>query len=325
MNSLIVTSSPHVRQGDTTAGIMLDVLISLIPASLAGIVLFGPHAALLIAVCIAAAVVSEYLCCKLLKRPVSIGDLSAAVTGLLLALTLPPQLPVWMGALGAALAIVVVKQMFGGLGQNFVNPAIAGRIILLLSFPAQMTAWYEPLAWYSGSAEGTVTPWNWLMNNMDAVTTATPLAEGAAEFSLRQLLLGYKGGSIGETYAIALLLGGLYLVIRRVIKPWIPLSFAASCALLLWCFGVSPVHTLLTGGLLIGAIFMATDYVTSPSTTLGMVIFGVGCGLVTAVIRQFGSMPEGVSYAILLMNLLVPYIEKCTAPKPFGGEAPDHA
>ncbi len=322
MNNLIVTASPHIRQGDTTPGIMLDVLISLIPATLAGIVLFGPHAALLIVVCIGAAVLSEYLCCKILKKPNSIGDLSAAVTGLLLALTLPPQLPIWMGALGAVLAIVVVKQMFGGLGQNFVNPAIAGRIILLLSFPAQMTTWYEPLAWISGRVDGGVSPWSWLLNRPDAITTATPLADGSSTFTLQQLLLGYKGGSIGETYAIALLVGGLYLLLRRVIKPWIPLSFLASCALLMWCFGTDPVTTLLTGGLLLGAIFMATDYVTSPSSTWGMVLYGVGCGVLTAVIRRFGSMPEGVSYAILLMNILVPYIEKLTAPKPFGWEVP---
>ena len=304
MNGLIVSSSPHFRHKDTTSGIMLDVLISLIPASIAGIVLFGPRAALLILVCIASAVLSEYICCRILKKPNSTKDLSAAVTGLLLALCLPPSLPLWMGMLGSVISIVIVKQLFGGLGQNFANPAITGRIVLMVSFPTAMTTWDAPFAW---------------LNAADAVTTATPLA-GGGEFTLQQLLLGYKGGCIGETYALALLLGGIYLVVRRVITPVIPLCFIGTTGLLMWAFGENPLFHILTGGLLLGAIFMATDYVTSPATTKGKAIYAIGCGVITAVIRQFGSLPEGVSYSILVMNIVVPYINRLCVPKPFGWE-----
>ncbi|MGI6270660.1 MAG: RnfABCDGE type electron transport complex subunit D [Candidatus Howiella sp.] len=304
MNGLIVSSSPHFRHRDTTASIMLDVLISLIPATLAGIVLFGPRAGLLILVCVASAVLAEYICCRILKKPNSTGDLSAAVTGLLLALCLPPSLPLWMGMLGSVIAIVIVKQLFGGLGQNFVNPAITGRIVLMVSFPTAMTTWDAPFAW---------------LNSADAVTTATPLA-GGSTFTLQQLLLGYKGGCIGETYALALLLGGIYLVVRGVITPVIPVCFIGTTGLLMWAFGGDPLFHILTGGLLLGAIFMATDYVTSPSTTKGKVIYAIGCGAITAVIRQFGSLPEGVSYSILVMNIIVPYINRLCAPKPFGWE-----
>lgn len=305
MNSLIVSSSPHFRHSDTTSGIMLDVIIALVPTSIAGIVFFGPRAALLLTVCIASAVVSELICCKILKKPVSVKDLSAVVTGLLLGLCLPPELPLWMGALGSAIAIVIVKQMFGGLGQNFVNPAVTARIVLMVSFPTAMTTWSAPFAW---------------LGTADAVTSATPLANGGG-YTLNQLLLGFKGGCIGETYVLALLAGGIYLVIRRVISPTIPLCFIGSTALLMWAFGGDPLFHIMTGGLLIGAIFMATDYVTSPSSFKGQVIYAVGCGVITAVIRQFGSLPEGVSYSILLMNILVPYIEKLTALRPFGWEA----
>lgn len=305
MNALIVSSSPHFRHSDTTTGIMTDVLISLIPAAVAGIVFFGPKAALLIAVCIVSAVLSEYVCCKILKRPNSIRDLSAVVTGLLLAFCLPPSLPVWMGALGSVIAIVVVKQLFGGLGQNFANPAIVGRIVLFVSFPIAMTTWDDPLAW---------------MNPVDVVSSATPLASEASAYTLRQLLLGLKGGSIGETYAIALIAGGIYLIIRRVISPVIPVCFIGTAALTMWAFGANPLYQIFSGGLLLGAIFMATDYVTSPTTLKGQAVFAVGCGLITALIRQFSSMPEGVSYSILLMNLAVPYINRLCAPKPFGFE-----
>lgn len=304
MNGLIVSPSPHFRHKDTTAGIMLDVLISLIPATIVGIVLFGPRAALLILVCVASAVLSEYVCCRILKKPNPTRDLSAAVTGLLLALCLPPSLPLWMGMLGSVIAIVIVKQLFGGLGQNFVNPAITGRIVLMVSFPTAMTTWDAPFAW---------------LNSADAVTTATPLA-GEGEWTLQQLLLGHKGGCIGETYALALLLGGIYLVVRGVITPVIPLCFIGTTGLMMWIFGGDPIFHILTGGLLLGAIFMATDYVTSPPTTKGKVIYAIGCGVITAVIRQFGSLPEGVSYSILVMNILVPYINRLCAPKPFGWE-----
>lgn len=305
MNTLKVSSSPHFRHSDSTYGIMLDVIIALIPTSIAGIVFFGPRAALLLAVCVASAVLAEFVCCKVLKKKNSISDLSAAVTGLLLGLCLPPSLPFWMGALGSVLAIVVVKQLFGGLGQNFVNPAVTGRIVLMVSFPTAMTTWDAPFAW---------------LNSTDAISSATPLVDGSA-YSLERLLLGFKSGCIGETYVLALLAGGVYLVARRVISPVIPLSFIATTGIMMWLFGGDPLFHIMSGGLLLGAIFMATDYVTSPSNTKGQLIFGIGCGLITAIIRRFGALPEGVSYAILLMNILVPYIEKFTASKPFGWEA----
>lgn len=300
-NQLIVCPSPHLRHEDTTRGIMLDVLIALVPAALAGIVLFGPRAAAVLAVSILSALLSEWICCKVRKRPNTLGDLSAAVTGLLLGLNLPVGLPLWMAAIGSAVAIVIVKQMFGGLGHNFANPAITGRIVLMVSFPTAMTTWVAPFAW---------------MNQTDAIATATPLAGGEA--TLRELFLGLRGGCIGEVCAAALLVGGVYLLLRRVITPTAPLAFILTVGGMMWIFGENPLHQMLSGGLLLGAIFMATDYVTTPSGWKGQLIFGIGCGLITALIRQFGSMPEGVSYSILLMNILTPYINRFTAPRPFG-------
>ncbi len=300
-NQLIVCPSPHLRHEDTTRGIMLDVLIALVPAALAGIVLFGPRAAAVLAVSILSALLSEWICCKVRKRPNTLGDLSAAVTGLLLGLNLPVGLPLWMAAIGSAVAIVIVKQMFGGLGHNFANPAITGRIVLMVSFPTAMTTWVAPFSW---------------MNQTDAVATATPLAGGEA--TLRELFLGLRGGCIGEVCAAALLVGGVYLLLRRVITPTAPLAFILTVGGMMWIFGENPLHQMLSGGLLLGAIFMATDYVTTPSGWKGQLIFGIGCGLITALIRQFGSMPEGVSYSILLMNILTPYINRFTAPRPFG-------
>lgn len=308
MPKLFVSSSPHIRTKETTRGIMLDVLIALVPATVAGIVLFGPGAALVIAVCLVTAVLAEYICCKIMKKPNSTGDLSAAVTGLLLALNLPPSIPIWMAALGTAVAIVIVKMMFGGLGQNFVNPAITGRIVLMVSFGTAMTTWSAPFSW---------------MSSADAVSTATPLAGEVSTVS--QLFFGLRGGCIGETYAAALVLGGLYLIVRRVITPEIPVIFIGTVGLMMWLFGNDPGIQMLSGGLLLGAIFMATDYCTSPTTMKGKAIYAVGCGAITAVIRQFGAMPEGVSYAIILMNILTPHINKLTAPKPFGWEAKRNA
>lgn len=284
----------------STRSIMLDVIISLIPATAVGIYLFGFHAAAIIAVCIISAVVAEYICRKIIKRDNTVGDLSAVVTGLLLALNLPSTLPLWMAALGSAIAIVIIKQMFGGIGQNFVNPAIAARIVLMMSFTKQMTAWVAPLSWKNG----------------DAVTSATPL--GGAEVEFEDMFFGVRAGCIGETCAAALIAGGVYLVARRVISPTIPLVYIGTTAALMWAFGADPVSQILSGGLLLGAIFMATDYTTSPVTFTGKVIFAVGCGLITAVIRQFGSLPEGVSFSILFMNILVPHIDNLTRTRPFG-------
>lgn len=305
MEKLIVSSSPHLRSGESTGGIMLDVAFALLPAAVAGIAIFGPRAAAVLGVCILFAVLSEAVWELIFKKPISISDGSAVVTGLLLGMNLSPLVPLWMAALGSMIAIVIVKQMFGGLGQNFANPAITARIVLMVSFPTAMTTWAEPFGWRS---------------EIDTLSSATPLAAGADAFTYRELLLGLSGGCIGETCALLLLAGGAYLVFRRVITPTIPLSFIATVAICSLCAGADPIKAILSGGLLLGAIFMATDYVTSPYTFKGQLIFGIGCGLITFVIRQFGNLPEGVSFSILLMNLLVPHINRLTRPKPFGSE-----
>lgn len=296
MNKLIVSSSPHIHSPDSTAGIMLDVIIALIPATIYGFIIFGLRAALLVLVCVASAMLAEYVWNRLLHKENSLGDLSAAVTGLILALNLPSTLPIWMAVLGSAIAIIVIKQMFGGLGHNFANPAMTARIVLMVSFPTFMTTYLNPLS--------------------DTLTGATPLADPLG-FTTMDLLFGMHGGAIGEGNAILLAVGGAYLIMRRVISPIIPVSFIATAGLFSWVLGVNPISAMLSGGLFLGAIFMATDYVTSPTYNWGKLIFGVGCGLLTVVIRVFGALPEGVSYAILIMNLLVPYINTLTTPKPF--------
>ena len=249
---------------------------------------------------VSVAVLCEFLWNKALKKPNTIKDMSAVVTGLLLGMNLPPTLPLWQAAIGSAAAIIVVKQMFGGLGHNFANPAIAARIILLVSFPASMTRFTEPVS--------------------DAVTSATPLAGTAGTLSFKTLFFGMHAGSIGETSAFLLIVGGLYLVIRRVITPIIPVCFIGTVALLSLISGESVMLSVFGGGLILGAVFMATDYTTSPTTPLGKAVFAVGCGIITFVIRKFGSLPEGVSYSILLMNILVPHINRFTLSKPFGFE-----
>ena len=302
--SFKVSSSPHIRSADTTSSIMLDVIIALTPIGIASIVMFGFKAALLIAVTVASCVLSEYLWCKALKKPSSLNDLSAIVTGLLLAYNLPPTLPLWMAMLGGAIAIIIVKQMFGGIGHNFANPAITARIVLMVSFPAAMTTFTEPFS--------------------NAVTSATPLANIGTPVGLLRLFIGDHSGSLGETSAMLIILGGIYLVLRKVINPAIPLSFCASAFLMILIFTGNfkgSFIAILSGGLLLGAVFMATDYVTSPKTLIGKIIFGIGCGVITILIRQLGNLPEGVSYSILLMNLLTPLIEKIPAKKPFGWEA----
>ena len=305
---LYVSASPHLRSTVTTRRIMLDVILALMPALIASAVLFGPRTLLVTAVSVSTAILSEYAARKIMKRNMTIGDLSAIVTGLLVAFNLPATIPLWIAAVGSFFAIVVVKQFFGGIGQNFANPAIVARIVLLLSFGAQMTNWVEPFTWKT-------TP----------VTGATPLALLGTDEplpSLLQLFLGEHGGCLGETCAAALLLGGLYLLLRRVISPIIPCSFIGTVAVLMLLKGHGDLHfvayELLSGGLLLGAIFMATDYSTSPLNSKARLIFGIGCGLLTCVMRLFALMAEGVSFAILIMNLLVPFLERLTAPKPFG-------
>ncbi len=297
---LTVSSSPHIKRPDTTRGIMSDVVIALAPAATYGCILFGLRALAVLITCVGVAVLSEFLWNKALKKPNTIKDMSAVVTGLLLGMNLPPTLPLWQAAIGSVAAIIVVKQMFGGLGHNFANPAIAARIMLLVSFPAAMTRFTEPVS--------------------DAVTSATPLAGTAGALSFKTLFFGMHAGSIGETSAFLLLVGGLYLVIRRVITPVIPVCFIGTVALLSLIAGENVMLSVFGGGLILGAVFMATDYTTSPTTPLGKAVFAVGCGIITFVIRKFGSLPEGVSYSILLMNILVPHINRFTLSKPFGFE-----
>ncbi len=315
---LVVAESPHVRSGNTTSKIMLDVIIALIPALIAGTVVFGYRALVLTAVCVLASVGFEWVWCKTLKKPSTIGDLSAAVTGLLLALNLPATMPFWMAIVGCLFAIIVVKQFFGGIGHNFMNPALAARAFLLTSWAQAMTTWTAPFEKLN------------LFSNADAVTTATPLtlAKSGAFSEIPgylDLFLGNVGGCIGEVSALAILIGGAYLLIKKVISIRIPATYLITVAALTFVFGGrdglftgDALMHLLSGGLMLSAFFMATDYVTTPYTKKGQVIFGFGCGVIAAVIRLFGGYPEGVSYAVLLMNVAAPLIDKFTVPKRFG-------
>lgn len=308
---LMIEPSPHMRGRDTTQSIMLDVVIALIPALIAATIIFGFSALLLTLVCVASCVVFEYLFRRLIGRSNTISDLSAVVTGMLLAFNLPAGLPVWMAIVGSFVAIVIVKQLFGGIGQNFANPAIVGRIVLMISFAKAMGAYPVPTA------------------GPDGITTtvgATPLklmADGnLAELpSLTDLFLGMRGGVLGETCMLALLLGGVYLIVRRVINPIIPVTYIATVFVMTALLGADPVRHILSGGLMLGAFFMATDYSTSPTTNKGKVIFGLGLGVITVAIRLYGSYPEGVSFAILLMNIVCPLIDRYTKSKPLGGAA----
>ena len=302
MANFIVSVSPHLREKTDTASIMRDVLIALAPALIASFIIFGERVLLVVAVCVATCCLCEYLFEKITKKPCTVRDCSACVTGVLLAYNLPVGIPLWQAAFGSAVAIVVVKMLFGGIGQNFANPAITALIIMLLAFSGTMTTWTFP----------------------DTVSSATPLAllSGQAQGelpSLTNMLLGLHGGCIGETSAIALLLGGAYLLIRRVITWHTPVAFIGTVFVFTLLLGEQPVYQILSGGLLLGAFFMATDYATTPSTNSGRLIFGIGCGLITVLIRVWGSYPEGVSFSILLMNILTPHISKLTRTKPFGG------
>ena len=295
--------------GETTQRIMLDVIIALMPALFAGAFYFGFRALTLTATAVVFAVVTEVVMQKILKKPVTVSDLSAVVTGILIAFNVPVTLPLWLVAIGSIFAIAIAKQCFGGLGFNFINPALAARAMLLASWPVRMTGWVEPSA--------------------DAVSTATPLgilkvgeAAGQALPGLWDMFIGNIGGCIGETSALALLIGGAYLLYRKVINLRTPVSYIATVAVLAFFFGgfdstVMAYH-ILAGGLFLGAIFMATDYSTSPMTPKGQIIFGIGCGFLTSVIRFYGGYPEGVSYSILIMNVATPLIDKYTMPRKFG-------
>ena len=297
--SQIVAASPHVTTKNTTAVIMRDVLIALCPALVAGCVVFGLRALLVTAVTTVACIFFEWGFEKLCDRPSTIADLSAAVTGVLLAMNLPVTIPLWQAVFGALVAIVAVKGLFGGIGKNFANPAITARIVMFLAFSKTMTAWFFP----------------------DAVSTATPLVMMANGETMDyvKLFLGNYGGCIGETSTLALLIGFAYLLIRGVISWHTPVCFVGTVFVLSLILGQDAVGQILSGGLMLGAIFMATDYSTTPSTTWGRVLFGIGAGLLTVLIRFYGAYAEGVSFAILFMNILTPYLSKWTETKPFGG------
>ena len=302
---LHLSVSPHIHSGRSTSTIMRDVLIALCPATVAGVLIFGWRSLLVIAACVLSCILFEFIYNLIVKKEQTVGDLSAAVTGLLLALNLPANIPIWQCVIGSAFAILLVKCIFGGIGCNLVNPAITARVFMLVAF-GSMTQQAFPTI-------------------VDTASSATPLAQIASGSSpkLIDLFLGTTGGAIGETCALALLLGLVYLLARKVITWHIPTAFVGSVFLLSFFMegfdAMTALSLILSGGLLIGAIFMATDYVTSPSTAAGKIIFGIGAGLLTFLIRYFGVYPEGVSFAILFMNILNPYIEKLTAHKVFGG------
>ncbi len=305
MDKLIVSPSPHDENYTKTSTIMLHVIIALLPAWAAAVYFFGMRVIPLTAVCIGSCIFFEYACRMIMKRSNTISDLSAVVTGLLLAMNLPVTAPYWMGVIGSFVAIVIVKQLFGGIGQNFANPAITARIVLMVSFPT-MSHWIKPLEY-----------------DYDAVSSATPLVlakNGDNVPSYLDLFIGKTGGCLGEVCVAGLLLGGLYLAFRRIISLAAPVSFIGSLFLLSWLSGEDPLYQILAGGLFLGAFFMATDYATTPITTKGKIVFGLGCGIVTFIIRRFGTYPEGVSFSILLMNVLTPYIEQLTRTKVLGAK-----
>jgi electron transport complex protein RnfD len=307
---LIVSSSPHIKTRETTQRLMGDVLIALAPAAAVAAWLFGMRAVGLMIAGVAAAVLSEHAVAVVSRRKTTVSDLSAAITGLLVAFNIPPSAPLWLPVIGSAFAVLVVKVMFGGLGGNFLNPALAARAMLLAAWPVHMTNWVRPF---------------------DMMATATPLAtlvpKGVAGLPLpsyMDMLIGRIPGSLGETSALALLAGGAYLLWRRVIDWHIPVGFVGTVAVLTWVFGPNglgtgdPIAHVLTGGLALGAFYMATDYTTSPVTPKGRLVMGIGCGLLTALIRLWGGYPEGVSYSILIMNVATPLLDRFTEPRRFG-------
>ena len=303
MNMLNVSSSPHVRDNSSTRRIMLDVCIALLPACIFGIVNFGMRALAVLVVSVITCVVSEYLFEYFMHRPITVGDLSAVVTGLLLGMNMPHTIPLWIVMLGSVFAIIVVKQLFGGLGQNFMNPALAARCFLLISFAGRMTSF-----------------------TYDGVTGATPLAllKSGESVNVLSMFLGTTAGVIGETSTVAILVGALYLIIRKVITPLIPMVYLAVFSVFILLFGghgfdmTYLAAELCGGGLMLGAFFMATDYVTSPVNTVGRIVYGIILGILTGLFRIFGNSAEGISYAIIFSNILVPLIEKLTVPRAFG-------
>lgn len=313
-SNLVVSSAPHLVTNMDTTRIMLMVLIGLAPSFLVSVYVFGARVIALTAVCVAASMFFEWAWNKLMHKTQTVGDLSAAVTGTLIAFNVPAGLPYWIAIVGCFVAVIVVKQLFGGMGKNIVNPAITARIVLFISFATEMTTWPLPRM------------------AADATSTATPLgvlAEGGAELpSNMQMFLGFIGGSMGEVSAIALLIGGLFLIWKKIISPIIPCCFIGTVFLFaLIYYGATgegealqmAVFHILAGGVMLGAFFMATDYVTSPLLPMGKVIFGIGCGLITMIIRLWGQYPEGVSFSILIMNCLTPLIENFCQKRLYGG------
>lgn len=315
---LHVSASPHIRSKVTTKQLMRDVVIALMPATLFGIGYFGVNALLIILATCTTAVLSEYIYERAMKRPVTTGDYSALVTGLLIALNLPPTAPLWLGIIGSVFAIIIVKQLYGGLGQNFMNPALAARCFLLISFTSRMTS-------FAVDKVGKITALTGY-SAVDGVSGATPLAvmKSGGDVDVLSMFVGNIGGTIGETSVIAILIGAVYLLLRKVISPRIPFIYIGTFAAFVLLFGGHgfDLHFLAAqlcgGGLMLGAFFMATDYVTSPITPSGKIIFGVILGVLTGIFRIYGAGAEGVSYAIIISNLLVPLIERWTVPKPFG-------
>lgn len=322
MEKLYLSSSPHIHSGETTDKVMRAVIYSLLPACAVSIYFFGLQALLVLLYCTLGCVVTEALCQKGLGKPLSLGDGSAALTGILLALNLPPASPWWMALLGSVVAIAIGKQVYGGLGYNPFNPALVARVVLLISFPVQMTTWTAPSPWDAA---------------VDGVSSATPLGEfktavmltgkmpAELQANLGSYFVGNMSGCLGEVSALALLLGAAYLFWKKIITWHVPVSFVGTTLVLSGLFWMidssrypNPLFHLFTGGLILGAFYMATDMVTSPVTTRGLLVFGFGCGLITVLIRLFGGYPEGVSFAILLMNAATPLIDRYTRPRKFG-------
>ncbi len=306
---LNVSNSPHIKSKIKTKNIMFDVVIAMLPILIASIFIFGFRSLLVTLTSVVSCVMFEHIYCLIIKKDTTVNDLSGVVTGMLLAFNLPVSIPLWMVIVGSFFAIIIAKQLFGGIGQNFVNPALFARVVMLASFASAMTTWPQA-------------------GNPEAITSATPLAliEKGDAISLIKLpdtldmFLGNRAGCLGETCVLAILIGFIYLLIKKIITPVIPIAFIGTTAILSLIIypEINVLTSIMSGGIFLGAVFMATDYTTSPTSTLGKVVFGIGCGVITMVIRRFASSVEGVSYAILFMNLLVPYIEKVTRPTPFG-------
>jgi electron transport complex protein RnfD len=323
-DQLVVSSSPHIKARTDTARIMYFVCLALLPTAAASIIIFGLKSLIAISVSVLTCVVTEWITEIIFKREITIKDGSAVVTGMLLAFTLPPTAPFWMVIIGAVVAIFLVKQLFGGLGYNIFNPALAARAVLLTSFPVYMTTWIKPVASFLYTADAATAVSSLTADGVTAASYLGLLKEGLRAgavnnpYSYWDLFFGFVPGSLGETCKLTLLIGAAFLLLIRIIDWKIPLPYIATVAILSFCFGRDPLAAVLSGGLILGAFFMATDMVTSPTTRWGKIIFGIGCGVITALIRSYGGFPEGVCYSIILMNCLTPLLDKYVRPRVFG-------